>query len=132
MKGSDGRFPITAETLCRCLTGPLLMAVLAAAPVIPVQQKPPSKLLRVSPSTPDKPRVDAKLLRRGTSVVVRAIITKSGRVANVEFVKGNADLMPDVRNALKNWKYKPYIYQGHPIEVETTIHINCDPLVGGQ
>ena len=90
-----------------------------------------SKPVCVSPSTTDYPRVDAKFLRRGASVVVHAIISRTGKVANVEFIRGNANLMPEVRKALKNWKCKPCIYRGHPVEVETTIQINFDPLVGG-
>jgi len=36
--------------------------------------------------------------------------------------------MPEVRKRLKDWKYKPYIYRGHPVELETTIEIRFDPL----
>jgi len=50
------------------------------------------------------------------------------RPERIEFVRGNSDLMPEVRKRLKDWKYKPYIYRGHPVELETTIEIRFDPL----
>lgn len=93
-------------------------------------RKFPSKLVRISPKSDEIPKVNADLLRHGTSVVVHAIISKTGEVGKIEFVKGNSDLMPEVRKRLKDWKYKPYIYQGRAGELETTIEIRCDPLGG--
>jgi outer membrane biosynthesis protein TonB len=100
--------------MSRSLTLPLLLTALISAQVTFGQQtrKFSSKAIRVAPSTAENPKADAKLLRRGTSVVVHAIITKTGHVTNIEFVKGNAELMSEVRRTLKNWKYKPFIYQG--------------------
>jgi protein TonB len=115
--------------MCRFVTIPLLLTALAFAQMTPNEGD--SKPVRISPSIIEHPKVDAKLLRRGTRVVVHAIITKTGRVSNIEFVKGNADLMPEVRKTLANWRYKPYVYQGRPVEVETTIDVAFDPLTGG-
>jgi outer membrane biosynthesis protein TonB len=114
---------------CR-LTGLLLLTALAAARVTLGQQPPKSqpKPVRVSPRNIEKPKVDAKLLQHGTSVTVHAMISKTGEVTNIRFVKGNADLMPEVLKAPKTWKYKPYVYKGHPVEVESTIFVNFDPL----
>jgi len=116
--------------LGRAIVFYLCIASLSAGAVAQVGQ-PPSQPVRVFPSTAENPKVAAKLLRRGTHVVVHAIIGKTGEVRDVEFIKGNADLMPEVRKALVTWKYKPYVYRGHPVEVETTIYINFDPLTGG-
>src|SRR6267378_2309141 len=79
-----------------CLIIPLLSTALATAQVMSDQEarKSLSKPVCVSPSTTDYPWVDAKLLRRGASVVVHAIISQTGKVANVEFIRGNANLVP--------------------------------------
>jgi len=116
--------------LDRAIASCLCIASLSAGTVAQVGERrsPPA---RVSPSNAQHPKVDAKLLRRGTHVVVHAIISKTGDVRGAEFIKGNADLMPEVRKALMTWKFKPYVYRGHAVEVETTIDINFDPLTGG-
>jgi len=87
--------------------------------------------LRISPTHLERPKVDTKLLQHGTSVTVPAIISKTGHITDIKFVKGNADLMPEVRRVLKSWRYKPYIYHGQPVEVESDILGNFDPLTGG-
>jgi protein TonB len=107
------------------LTISLVLTGLIAAQVTSGQEvrKLPSKLVRISPKTDEIPKVSAELLRHGTSVVVHAIISKTGKVSKIEFVKGNSDLMPEARKRIKDWKYKPYIYQGQPVELDTTIEI---------
>ncbi len=118
--------------MLRFLTGILLLTVLASAGEAPGQRLPESKanLIRISPSIDEKPKADTKLLEHGTRVTVHAVISKTGDVTKIKFVKGNSDLMPEVRKALKRWRYKPYIYQGHPMEVDTTIFVSFDPLTG--
>lgn len=117
--------------LSRVIVSLLCVALASWCAVGQTDHKSQSRPVRISPSTTEKPKVDAKLLRRGTQVLVRAIISKAGEIRNVEFIKGNADLMPEVRKTLKTWKYKPYLYQGHAVEVETTISVNFGPLTGG-
>ena len=117
--------------MLRCIVVLLLLTKLTVAQVRPAQpRKPESKPVRISPTTDENPKIDHKLLRRGRTVVVHAIISKTGEITTVEFVKGNADLMPEVQRTLKKWKYKPYVYQGHPVEVETNILVNFDPMGG--
>ena len=121
------RLSTTLAEMSRSLTIPFLLASLAFSQV--TRSEPDSKPVRIAPSTIEHPKVDAKLLQHGTRVVVHAIITKEGKVTNIKFVKGNADLMPEVRKTLAHWRYKPYVYQGHSVEVETTIEVAFDPLI---
>jgi|SRR6266496_3077341 len=111
----------------------VLLAMLVGAQITIGQQvrRSPSKLIRILPVTTENPRVDVKLLRRGSSVLVHAIISKSGDVTSIKFLSGNADLMPEVRKELKTWQFKPYIYHGQVVDVETVIHVNFDLLIGG-
>ncbi|HKN16636.1 MAG: energy transducer TonB [Terracidiphilus sp.] len=124
------RVPAKLAAMHRRVIIPLLLtASLALAQVTSDRQE--SKPVRLSPSTFENLKVDAKLLRGGNGVVVHATITKAGRVTGIEFVTGNADLMPEVRKALANWRYRPCVYEGHRVAVETKIEVTFDPLTGG-
>jgi hypothetical protein len=107
------------------------IALASECAIAQTSQKPGSESVRVSPSANENPKVDSNLLQRGTRVVVHGIITKTGKLKDIKFVEGNADLMPEALKAIRTWKYKPYVYHGHPVDVETTIYINFDPLNGG-
>lgn len=65
-------------------------------------------------------------IEHGLRVVLRATITKTGEVRNIEFVSGNPKFLPEVVEAVRHWKYKPYIYKGEPVELDTTIDVNVD------
>jgi protein TonB len=54
-------------------------------------------------------------------VVLRLRVDKSGNVFKVERVSGPDALVPPVIEAVKSWKYRPFLLNGDPIEVETTV-----------
>jgi TonB family protein len=58
------------------------------------------------------------------AVVMKAIISKEGIVKNLEVVSGPEELRASALDAVKEWKYRPYVLNGEPIEVETTITVN--------
>jgi periplasmic protein TonB len=72
---------------------------------------------KVNPSYPPEAQ---KQHVEGT-VVVRINIDKNGHVTNVEPVSGHPLLMPAAIDAVKQWKYKPYLLNQTPVEVETTV-----------
>ena len=57
-------------------------------------------------------------------VVVRVVIDKSGGVLNADYVSGPPALVPAAVDAVKQWKYQPYLLSGEPFEVETTVEIS--------
>jgi bla regulator protein blaR1 len=57
-------------------------------------------------------------------VVLRAIIGKEGDVENLQVVSGPAELAPAAIDAVKQWKYRPYMKDGQAVEVETEISVN--------
>jgi len=57
-------------------------------------------------------------------VVVHAIIGKDGKVKNVVVVAGPALLRHAAVDAVGQWKYRPYLVNGQPTEVDTTIMVN--------
>jgi len=66
----------------------------------------------------------ARQARIQGSVVLRAIIGKSGRIENLQVVSGHPMLTAAALEAVKQWQYKPYILNGQPVEVETNVTVN--------
>jgi protein TonB len=57
-------------------------------------------------------------------VVLHAIIGKDGRIKNLNVISGNAMLTQAAVDAVSNWRYKPYLLNGEPTEVDTTVTVN--------
>lgn len=72
----------------------------------------------------------ARQARIQGSVVLQAVISKSGGIENLHLVQGHPMLAPAAIEAVKQWKYKPYFLNGEPVEVETQITVNFT-LAGG-
>jgi protein TonB len=53
-------------------------------------------------------------------VVIKVTIDKEGSVYKAEVVSGPPELIPAAIEAVKQWKYRPYLLGGEPIEVEST------------
>jgi periplasmic protein TonB len=56
-------------------------------------------------------------------VVLTAIISKTGEIQNLALVSGHPLLVPAAINAVKQWRYRPFLLNGEPVEVETTITV---------
>jgi len=67
---------------------------------------------------------DAKDQRIQGLVVMRAIIDKEGNVASLQLISGHPLLAPPAIDAVKQWKYKPYLLNQTPVEVETQVTVN--------
>ena len=66
----------------------------------------------------------ARQARIQGAVELRAIISKSGTIENLAVVRGYPMLVPAAINAVRQWRYRPYLLNGEPIEVETEITVN--------
>jgi protein TonB len=75
---------------------------------------------KVSPQYPEA----AKKAHIQGQVILRAIISKDGDVENLQIISGHPQLVPPSIDAVKQWKYRPYLQQGKPVEVETEIDVN--------
>jgi protein TonB len=60
--------------------------------------------------------------------VLHILITKAGDVATVELVLGHPILAAAAMDAVKQWKYKPYLLNGIPIEVDTEVLVSFSEL----
>jgi hypothetical protein len=54
-------------------------------------------------------------------VPVRLIIDKEGKVKHIHFISAFPDQAKAISDALGQWKFKPYVRDGHAVEVETGI-----------
>jgi TonB family protein len=67
----------------------------------------------------------ARARHLGGAVVLHAIIGVNGHVKTAEAVSSpSAELTQAAVDAVKQWTYKPYLLNGEPVEVETTITVN--------
>ncbi len=65
----------------------------------------------------------ARSARVQGEVVLSAVIDVNGQIQNLSLVSGHPMLVPNAIAAVKQWRYKPYLLNGQPVEVETTITV---------
>jgi protein TonB len=65
----------------------------------------------------------ARAARVQGEVVLSAVIDTNGQITNLQLVSGHPMLVPAAIAAVKQWRYKPYLLNGQPVEVETTITV---------
>jgi protein TonB len=63
-------------------------------------------------------------------VVLHAIISKQGTITSLQAISGPDMLKGAALDAVRQWRYKPYLLNGEPTEVDTTITVNFN-LNGG-
>ena len=66
----------------------------------------------------------AKSARVQGTVEFTALISKEGRVENLRLVHGHPLLVQAAREAIEQWRYRPTILNGAPVEVITDIIVN--------
>jgi periplasmic protein TonB len=57
------------------------------------------------------------------TVVLKATITKQGSIEGIQVLSGPKLLAPSAVDAVKTWKYKPYMLDGQPVSVETNVTV---------
>jgi protein TonB len=65
----------------------------------------------------------ARSARVQGDVVLSAVIGTNGEIQNLQLVSGHPMLVPAALAAVRLWRYKPYLLNGTPVEVETTITV---------
>jgi len=121
-----------------CAPGPGVPGSLGPAPAPPSPPAPPAtpkKPLIVDHGTqeaklihrvqPDYPTLARQIHLSGT-VELRAIIAKDGSVINLEVVSGNPILARSAVEAVKQWRYRPTLLNGEPVEVQTFVTVKFE------
>lgn len=101
----------------------------APAPIPTLKPAPPPRISRMMEGNliyrpqPVYPPIAHQGRIQG-AVVLRAIISKSGTIENLQTLSGHPLLVPAAVEAVKQWRYRPYVLNGEPVEVETQITVN--------
>lgn len=67
---------------------------------------------------------NALRIRLEGAVQLQATISKKGDISSVKIVKGNDLLAHAAVDAVKQWKYRPFVLNGAPVETQTLITID--------
>lgn len=111
---------------------PLLAKMTEPAPMPAKKVRVPSRVAEgyllhdVAPEYPS----EAGRARIEGSVVLLAVIGKDGTVQDLQVKSGLPLLAQAAINAVKQWRYRPYMLNGEPVEVDTQITIDFT-LSGG-
>ena len=102
-------------------------------PVMPVAAPPPAVApIRISHMSegdlvrkvlPTYPPL-ARSARIQGQVVLQAVISKQGAIENLKVLGGHPMLVPAAIEAVRQWRYRPYVLNDEPVEVETQITVN--------
>ena len=65
----------------------------------------------------------AKAARIQGHVLLQAEISKDGTIQNLKLISGHPMLAPAAIEAVKQWRYKPYLLNGEPVAVETQVDV---------
>ena len=109
----------------------VLKDLVKVAPVIP-KAVVPSKVrvssgvaqgLLVHQVKPAYPPLAVQARIQGT-VVLQAVIARDGTVRDLRVVSGHPLLVQAAMEAVKQWRYKPYLLNDQPVDVDTQINVN--------
>jgi len=81
--------------------------------------------MRLRKVQPEYPLVARNAEVSGT-VVLQARINKNGGIENLNVVSGPSMLQQAALDAVKQWRYRPYLIDGEPVEVLTTVNVVFD------
>ncbi len=65
----------------------------------------------------------AKQARIQGHVLLQAEISKDGTIQNLQLISGHPMLAPAAIEAVRQWRYKPYLLNGEPVAVETQVDV---------
>jgi protein TonB len=115
------------------VAGSLFASLNNSAPIVPrVVVKPTGPVhlssgvvagMIISKPEPVYPAI-AKAAHVQGAVILHAIISKQGTIEQLSIVSGNGMLVNAARDAVSRWRYRPYLLNGEPTEVETSITVN--------
>jgi protein TonB len=78
--------------------------------------------LLIQKTIPEYPPI-AKAARVQGTVVLQATISRQGTIENLHVVSGPAMLQQAAMDAVRTWRYRPYLLNNEPVEVDTTVNV---------
>ena len=52
------------------------------------------------------------------------MISREGAIENLQVLSGHPMLVRAAVDAVRQWRYRPYVLNGEPVEVETEVTVN--------
>lgn len=107
-------------------SSPFLQDGAALAPagrrVVPAATMASSCLTMVSPHFPLQEQANG-----AQTVVLQVVVRHTGAVNPIHIVSGNPALEAEAMNAVRLWRYRPYMADGQPIDVMTNVRVDFIP-----
>jgi protein TonB len=128
----DNGFAVPGATGSR-EAGMQIMSLLATPPKPPVPPLPVTRRIQVSGGVSQgfliqqvRPAYPALAIaaRVQGPVILNALISRGGTIENLRVVSGHPMLAQAAIEAVRQWRYRPYLLNGEPVEVETQITVN--------
>ncbi|MFZ3342170.1 MAG: TonB family protein [Terriglobales bacterium] len=113
-------------------TGGVMGGILSSQPVAVPKVAAPQRVrvssgvstgLLIKKVLPNYPPL-ARQARIQGKVILQAEISKEGTIQNLQLISGHAMLAPAAIEAVRQWRYKPYLLNGEPVAVETQVEVN--------
>lgn len=118
-------------------SGNIINSILGSGQILPPLPPPVAHRPRVSHMMegnlifrvqPDYPPI-AREARVQGQVILRAMIGRDGAIENLQVLGGPPLLVRAAVDAVRQWRYRPYVLNGEPVEVETEVRVNF--VLGG-
>jgi len=129
---------VPGATLSVDATNPIIGSIGNAIPIMPTPPPKPSAppprisrmmegnlIYKVQPAYPPL----ARAARVQGSVILKAVISRAGTIEGLQTLSGPPMLVQAARVAVAQWRYRPYLLNGEPVEVETQVTVNF--ILGG-
>jgi TonB family protein len=119
-------FAATLIITVPALSSPVLQDGAASAPagrkVVPASTMASSCLTMVSPRFPMQAQAHG-----AQTIILKVVIRHTGAVNPIHIVSGDSSLESEAMDAVRLWRYRPYMANGQPIDVMTTVRVDFIP-----
>jgi periplasmic protein TonB len=88
-----------------------------------VRMSPNATQALTHPVSPNYPLLARQMKVQG-SVIMQALISREGTIQDLQVLSGPAILAAAAREAVKQWRFKPYLQEGQAIETQAKITVN--------
>ncbi len=96
-------------------------SIALGAPTVPESTMSGHCLKKVSPT------VQAGQVPAPTEVILRVAVSRTGEVSPLSMVSGSALLEDSAFDAVRLWRYSPYVHDGRAMAVVTEVHVDFNP-----
>jgi TonB family protein len=112
---------VGSETAAPPASPPVREGVVSAGDRVQLSPQAQQTVTRSVP--PDYPLLARQMKVQG-AVVLQALISREGSIQELQIVSGPGILATAAREAVKQWRFRPYYQNGNPVETQARITVN--------